>query len=126
MDALLEVIQILILGIFDFFRNIYSFFLETSVGSFLSFFESSYDEFATSGVNIVDSFFARFDFTSEKFTDNFIYFFIGILFLLCSLKLCSVYFLFLFLHLFLQLVQHLMLPKKQLKVFYLFSDEVII
>lgn len=77
---LLEVIQSLILGIFDFFTSIYKFFLETAVGSFLSFFDYSYDEFATYGVNTVDSLFARFDFTSSKFTNNFIYFFIGILF----------------------------------------------
>lgn len=87
MEALIEVISLLILGISDFFKGIYKLFLETTVTTFLDFFNLSYDEFATYGIEIVDSFFSKFNFTSEKFTDNFLYFFIGLLFFAMFIKI---------------------------------------
>lgn len=84
---LFEIVQSFIFGIFEFFTGIYKLFLESTVTTFLNFFDLSYDEFATYGVNTVDSLFSKFDFTSEKFTDNFIYFFIGILFFAMFIKI---------------------------------------
>lgn len=82
-----EVILSLLSGVFQFFTEIYQFFMGNVVESFFNFFDSSYDDFTTYGIGIIDNVFARFDFTSDKFTNNFIYFFIGILFFAMFIKI---------------------------------------
>lgn len=85
--SIYEIIQSLILGVFDFFTSIYDLFVGSSVSALINFFESSYEQISTYGLKIIDTFFSRFAFTSDRFTDNFIYFFIGLLFFVLFLRI---------------------------------------
>lgn len=87
----------LIASFFEPFLNIFS-RVWASVFSFFSrwlfnftfdIFDNSYDSISESGMSVVDNLFRNLSFTNSRF--NFIYFFIGLLFLLLIIKLIFIF-----------------------------------
>ncbi len=62
------------------FTNFYSSTLGFVVDSLFTMFDNSYDVIANHGITAVEILFSRFNLQSDNFTNNFIYFFIGLLF----------------------------------------------
>lgn len=69
------------------FTNFYTHTLGFIVDSLFQLFDSSYDSIAEHGFNAINLLFSKFSFQSEKVANNFIYFFIGLLFFSFFVKL---------------------------------------